>query len=177
MKTMEDITNDSYEILYNSVGERIYKGYTFDAVATDTVIIQPGAVPRLTDQRVNFSIVFQDYLPRWPNFKMQLKTVFGSGLPFGPPTFDRYKDTLRMPSYKRVDIGFSYKMLSEDREKKETGFARHFRSILITAEVFNLLKIDNVVSYIWVKDVNGIQYAIPNSLTSRLFNLKLIIGI
>ena len=176
MKTMEDIKDDFYYEYFNASGEKI--GYTtYDNIATDSTIHFPGAIPRLTDQRVNFSIVFQDYLPKWPKFKMQMKMVFGTGLPFGPPSLDRYKDTLRIAPYRRVDIGFSYTVLEEERKKKETGIARHFKSVWISAEVFNLLKIKNVISYIWVKDVYGGQYAVPNSLTSRLINLKLIVGI
>ncbi|NQY67214.1 MAG: TonB-dependent receptor [Flavobacteriales bacterium] len=176
MKTEEDLRNDFYYEYLNNSGEKISYS-TEDQTITDSVKIEPGAIPRLTDERVHMSIVFQDYLPRWPKFKMQLKMVFGSGLPFGPPSFDRYRDTLRIRPYRRVDIGFSYTLLEEDRVKKEKGFGRHLKSIWFSAEVFNLLQIDNVVSYIWVKDVTGNQYAVPNSLTARLINLKLIVRI
>ena len=41
--------------------------------------------------------------------------VFGTGLPFGPPGNDRYKDILRSPTYRRVDIGFSKILIDEDK--------------------------------------------------------------
>jgi hypothetical protein len=43
----------------------------------------------------------------------------------------------------------------------------------ISLEVFNLLQINNTVSYLWVTDINNQQYAVPNYLTPRQFNLKL----
>ncbi|MNV42070.1 hypothetical protein D3C71_1337290 [compost metagenome] len=52
---------------------------------------------------------------------------------------------------------------------------KYFSSFALYAEVFNLLNIDNTVSYLWLKDLNNVQYAIPNYLTGRRFNLKLII--
>ena len=66
-----------------------------------------GFIPRPTDQRVNFSMFFQDYLPKNPNYKMHLNLVYGSGLPFGPPNSEKHEDILRIPDYRRADIGFS----------------------------------------------------------------------
>jgi hypothetical protein len=174
MQTKEDILNDYYYEHYNQEGEKIIAGYTNDQVAVDSIRFEPGYIPRPTDQRVNFSLFFQDYLPRYPNFKMQLNLVFGTGLPFGPPSFERYKDTLHIPAYRRVDIGFSAKLLDEDSDVKPTNPLRHLKTMWIGFEVFNLLGINNTISYLWIKDVNNRQYAVPNYLTYRLFNLKLI---
>src|SRR5690606_10355053 len=93
LQTQENITNDFY-FLKNEAG-------------IDSARIEPGFIPRPTDQRINFSIFFQDNLTKDPSFKVHLNALFGSSLPFGPPDFNRYKDTLRMPPYWRVDIGFS----------------------------------------------------------------------
>ena len=49
-----------------------------------------------------------------------------------------------------------------------------FNSAWVSAEVFNLLDINNTISYLWVSDVGGRQYAVPNYLTRRQLNLKLI---
>ena len=174
MQTKEDILNDYYYEYYNQGGEKIIFGYTNDQVAVDSARLEPGYIPRPTDQRVNFSLFFQDYLPRFPNYKMHLNLVFGSGLPFGPPSYERYKDTLHTPPYRRVDIGFSAKLLSEDAELKSKNPLKHLKSMWLSFEIFNLLGINNTISYIWVKDVTNRQYAVPNYLTYRLFNLKLI---
>ncbi|MDC0201707.1 TonB-dependent receptor [Flavobacteriales bacterium] len=158
MQTMEDIEDDFY--IDDETGETIY----------------PGFIPRPTDQRVNFSLFFQDYLPGNPNYKMHLSMMYGTGLSFGPPNSEKYQDILRMPDYRRVDIGFSAVIKAEDKRSR-VKFLNKLNSMWISAEVFNLLDIDNTVSYLWVADVSGRQYAVPNYLTPRQINFKLIVGL
>ena len=172
MKTMEDIEDDYYWEFYNQAGEKIIPGFTTDTKAVDSIKIEPGYLPRPSDQRISFNIFFQDYLPNNPTYKMHLNLVFGTGLPFGAPKSPRYQHIYRTPSYRRVDIGFSKLLKSEASDAP--GFLQHFKSIWITAEVFNLLQFNNTVSYSWISDVNGRRYAIPNYLTPRLINLRLI---
>ncbi|MCH8905320.1 MAG: TonB-dependent receptor, partial [Bacteroidetes bacterium] len=177
MKTAEDIRNDFYYKYYDKDGDRIEPLYVgWDAVV-DSQRVEPGYIPRPTDQRVNFGMFFQDYVPGNKNYKMNLNFLFGSGLPFGPPDYARYKDTLRIPSYRRVDIGFSMLLAKNSRDKRVKKFTNNFKSIWLTAEIFNLLQINNTVSYLWVKDINNIRYAIPNYLTSRRLNLRLLVKI
>ncbi|MBI2966517.1 MAG: TonB-dependent receptor [Bacteroidetes bacterium] len=107
MQTQEDIIGDYYYEYYNSDGEKIIPGYTWNDITVDSIRYEPGFIPRPTDQRVTFGLFFQDYLPKLPDFKMHLSLLFGTGLPFGPPGSAQYEDTLRIPPYKRVDIGFS----------------------------------------------------------------------
>lgn len=176
MKTMEDIKNDFYYLYLNSDGDTIIPGYTSNYIRTDSIHIEPGNIPRPMDQRVTFSLFFQDHLPKLPRCKMHMNLLFGSGLPFGPPSFERYKDVLRMPPYRRVDIGFSYEIIKEKKEEdtskeKRTGI----KSIWFSLEVFNLLAVNNVVSYFWVRDVSGRQYAVPNYLSSRLLNARAMV--
>ena len=172
MTIQEDLKNDFYYTYRDSLGNPWYKGYS-NLPVHDSTLNNPGYIPRPTDQRVTFNLFFQDYLPKIPSCKMHLNLIYGSGLPFGPPSRERYKDTLRMPSYRRVDIGFSYQLLKEDRTKKETGIFRHVKSGWISLEVLNLLAVNNTVSYTWIKDVTNRQYAIPNYLTNRQLNLKI----
>lgn len=174
METKEDIQGDEYYEYFNAEGDKIVPGFTFDDVAVDSNLIVPGYIPRPTDQRVNFALFFQDYLPKFPSYKMSLNLVFGSGLPFGPPSYNRYMDTLRIPPYRRVDIGFSKELLSQNRKKKESSPFRHFSDMWVSLEVFNILQINNTISYLWVRDVSDRQYAIPNYLTSRRINLRLV---
>ncbi|MFH0865581.1 MAG: carboxypeptidase regulatory-like domain-containing protein [Bacteroidota bacterium] len=174
MKTMEDIKDDYYYDYYNKNGDIIITGYTYDQVAVDSLRHEPGYIPRPTDQRVTFGLFFQDYLPKNPTYKMHLSLLFGSSLPFGPPTFEKYKDTLRIPPYRRVDIGFSKQLKSEESKIKPKNPFRFFKTIWLSLEVFNLLQVNNTISYIWVKDVNDRQYAVPNYLTPRQLNLRII---
>lgn len=158
LSTQENLLNDFY--------------YIKDQNGADSAKVNPGYIPRPTDQRFNFSIFFQDKLLNDPSTKVHLNTVFGSRLPFGPPDFNRYKDTLRMPPYWRVDIGFSKEFVG--RRAGGSSKIGPFKSVMLFAEVFNLLKRSNIISYLWINDVRGSQYAIPNYLTSRQLNVRLV---
>ena len=131
-----------------------------------------GYIPRPTDQRFSFSMFFQDYLPNRPSYKMNLKLHYSSGLPIGSLNSERHEQTIRIPSYKRVDIGFS-KIVKEGVVGSKSKYLKHFNSLVVSVEVFNLLGIRNTNSYLWVTDVVQNQYAVPNYLTSRLLNLKI----
>ena len=138
-------------------------------------VVEVGYILRPTDQRVNFSMFFQDYIPGNINYKMHLNMIYGTGLPFGPPNGEKYQDVLRIPDYRRVDIGFSAVIKSANKQAK-LKWLNAFESIWLSAEVFNLLDINNTVSYLWVADVSGRQYAVPNYLTARQLNAKLILS-
>ncbi|TSA27449.1 MAG: TonB-dependent receptor, partial [Bacteroidetes bacterium] len=132
-------------------------------------------IPRPTDQRVNLSIFFQDYIPKFPTWKVAITLYYGTGLPVGPPDSPRKDHTLRIPPYKRVDIGISKQLIGEYTHfKNPKNILRAFRSMWISLEIFNLLQLSNTISYLWVTDITNRQYAIPNYMTPRTFNLKLI---
>ncbi|HLC83653.1 MAG TPA: TonB-dependent receptor plug domain-containing protein [Bacteroidia bacterium] len=175
MQTQEDIKDDFYYDYFNSDGEKIVPGFTANSVATDSTRNEPGYIYRPTDQRVSFGLFFQDNMPNLPDLKMHLNLLFGSGVPFGAPGTERYQQVLRMPPYRRVDIGFSYQALKENRTPKPKSPLRFLKSMWISLEVFNLLGTNNTVSYIWVEDVTTRQYAVPNYLTQRQLNLRTII--
>ena len=109
--------------------------------------------------------------------RVHLNFIFSSGLPYGAPNAQRYQQVLRMPWYRRVDVGFSYMFLeqSRDRMKHKSKFLRSIKNAGLYLEVFNILGINNVSSYIWVTDINNVQTAVPNYLTPRLINLKLAV--
>jgi hypothetical protein len=173
LRTYEKSPDNIHYKYFNKDGEEIIKGYTFDQKKTDSTLVDPGYIPRPTDQLVTFSLFFQDYLPKYPALKMNLNLIFGSGLPFGPPEHIRWKQVFRMPPYRRVDIGFAYNILKENREFKKKNFFNKVASAWLNIEVLNLLQVNNTVSYTWVKDVTGRQYAVPNYLTRRQVNIKL----
>lgn len=133
-------------------------------------------VPRPNDRRYGFALYFTDYFPKIPKLKFSLRGIFNDGLPQTAPRSSRDKDYFRTPSYKRVDIGLQYGLLTPLKEgESREGFLRHFKSIWLGFDVFNLFDISNVSSYYWVTDVNEIQYAVPNYLTRRQFNVRLTI--
>lgn len=177
LRTREDILDDFYYEYFNSDGEKIIFGYTVNDSIADSVRYEPGYIPRPTDQLFTFGALIQDQMPGYESFSVQMGMQFGTRLPYGPPDRSRYKDTLRMKSYFRVDIGFSYDFLYKKKNRKEykTNFwTKNFEDAIISFEVFNLLGIDNVLSKQWIQDVNGRYYSIPNNLTQRRFNVKLI---
>jgi hypothetical protein len=136
--------------------------------------IYPGYLRRPTDQRVNFSMFFQDRLFKSPTYKVHVNLLYGSRLPIGSPQIETYTDNFSIPAYRRVDIGFSNDFLDAEAVKKPQFLSRYFSSVIAYAEVFNLLNINNTVSCLWLKDVNNINYGIPNYLTGRQLNFKLI---
>ena len=143
------------------------------AYVRDTII---SGIPRPSDQRINFAIFFQDYLPMIPSFKVNLKLIFGTGLPFGASEAERYKQTNRMTPYRRVDLGFSKQLIGDETSfRNPRNPLNYIRNCWLSLEVFNLLGVNNVSSYMWVTDVYNIQYAVPNYLTNRQLNLKLIL--
>ncbi|MCX7954270.1 MAG: TonB-dependent receptor [Bacteroidales bacterium] len=154
MKTMENLYND-YNIKDNT---------------------EPSYIPRPNDQVVNFAIFFQDYLPLDPSYTFNLNLLFGTGLPFGAPKAERYECTFRMPPYRRVDVGLS-KIVIDSHKKSKHIYLKYFTKLWIGIEIFNLLDINNTVSYQWVGDIYGNYYAVPNYLTSRRINLKIIMSL
>ncbi|MEI8204068.1 MAG: TonB-dependent receptor [Bacteroidota bacterium] len=175
MNTEEDIKGDYYYKYYNKSGEQIISGYTYDKVAVDSTRITPGYFPRPTDQRVIFNIFFQDFLPKNPSYKVHVNLVYGSGLPFGAPGSAKYTQTHRIPAYRRVDIGFSKQLIGEKTKFAQKNPLKYIKSLWLSVEVFNLLQISNTVSYIWVTDVTNRMYPVPNYLTPRQLNGKLIL--
>ncbi|MFM2286276.1 MAG: hypothetical protein RLZZ543_1773 [Bacteroidota bacterium] len=173
LKTREDIRDDFYYVRYNSDGEKIVPGLTNNNIAVDSQRVEPGYIPRPTDQRFNFSLFFQDYLPKNESISMQITLVLGGKLPTGPPDHERYRDTLRVPSYRRVDIGVSKQFIRAGKPLPKTSPLHSLKTLTLSLEVFNLLGVNNTVSYIWIKDVTNRTYGIPNYLTNRLLNVRL----
>ncbi|MGQ8338566.1 TonB-dependent receptor [Sunxiuqinia sp. A32] len=134
-----------------------------------------GYIPRPTDQKLNFSVFFQDYLPGNPTYKVHLSAFYGTRLPVGPPNSERYQDTFRMPPYRRIDLGISKVLISTDSSFKRGNMLNKVKDMWLSLEVLNLLGINNTVSYFWVTSNHGDMFAVPNYLTNRKVNLKLTI--
>lgn len=131
-------------------------------------------VPLPSDQRFSVALYFTDYFPKFPKLKFSLRGIFADGLTMTAPHRSRSETYFRSPSYKRVDIGVSYQLVGSPSDGvRPYNFWRHFKSIVLGLDCFNLLDISNVSSYYWVTDVNDIQYAVPNYLTRRQFNVRL----
>lgn len=134
-------------------------------------------VPRPSDRRYSMALYFTDYFPKFPKLKFSLRGILNDGLPMTAPRGSRDKGYFRAPAYKRVDVGLSYALLSPlaAGQPQRGGIASKLKSVWLGVDVFNLLDISNVSSYYWVTDVNDIQYAVPNYLTRRQFNVRLTV--
>ena len=121
----------------------------------------------------NFPDVFTQYSPHFKKVQFNLRAIWSDGIPFSIPG----KDTqmVRTAAYRRVDIGMAYRLLDENSRENNPFFWRNFRNVWLGVDVFNLLDIKNVSSYSWFSDVNGQQYAVPDKLTGRQFNIKLVV--
>ena len=132
-------------------------------------------VPRPTDQLFNCSVFFSDYFPGTDKWKMTVRGHYASGLPFGPPHTGRENQVFRMSSYRRVDLGMSYRLLNNEDRHVRTGLGSAFRNVWIGLDAFNILDISNVNSYYWVNDIANNQFAVPNYLTGRQLNARLLV--
>ena len=129
-------------------------------------------IPQPTDQRWNLNFFFSDYFPGSTRWKMNLKASFADGLPFGAPHTGLERHVFRAPAYKRVDIGMNYRALNnEDRHLKHNAV----RNIWLGLDCFNIFGFSNVSGYYWVTDVQNSQFAVPNYLTSRMINFRVLI--
>ncbi len=131
--------------------------------------------PQATDQRYNLNFFFSDFFPGTTRWKMTLKASVADGLPFGPPHTGLERMAFRAPAYKRVDIGMSYRLLDNEDGRNEKKFVRYLRNVWLGVDCFNLFDISNVSSYYWVTDVTNQQYAVPNYLTGRQINARILI--
>jgi len=162
MQTKEDIVGD--QIRVNVDGEKVLQ----DA----------GYYSRPTEQLFTAGVYFQDYLPNNPDYKVQLSAFYGTGLPLSHPDEEQYYTTFKMRPYRRVDIGFSKVIKREAQELSDKNPFRHFTSVWISGEIFNLLGINNEASYTWIRTISNqqgvpAQFGVPNYLTGRRFNIKL----
>ena len=132
-------------------------------------------IGRPTDQRLKFGMLFQDYMPNIPSVKLYLNLVYNTGLPGGSPSYaDPYLYQNRLNDYRRVDIGFSKVLIENNSTKKYNNWFGNFKELAIGLEIFNLFNNQNAITNTWVRDVySKNEYAIPNYMTTRVFNIKL----
>ncbi len=122
------------------------------------------------EQRYQFAMFFQDYLPQLPQLHAHLRFVWAEGLPYGAPRSIELRGKGRMPDYRLIDLGFTH--VSNAHNYAYMKKAKHLKQWTIGFEVFNLVDWRNVNSYFWVSDVDGNQWASPNYLTGRRYNIK-----
>ena len=173
MRTRENIDGDYFYQYKNAAGE-IINSQSPDKTPVDSVKNDVGSLRRPTDRLITIGLFLQDYLSTNKNFKVHLNMLYGSNMPFNIPNSVRYRNALIIDPYIRVDIGFSALLLSEKNSRRSHSPFRNFENIWASFEVFNLIDRPNTIAYQLIKDFSNTVYSIPNRLTPRLINLKLV---
>ena len=173
MRTRENIDGDYFYQYKNAAGE-IINAQSPDKTPVDSVKNDVGSLRRPTDRLITIGLFLQDYLSTNKNFKVHLNMLYGSNMPFNIPNSVRYRNALIIDPYIRVDIGFSALLLSEKNSRRSHSPFRNFENIWASFEVFNLIDRPNTIAYQLIKDFSNTVYSIPNRLTPRLINLKMV---
>ena len=129
---------------------------------------------RPSNQLLSFSLFFQDYIPYFPTWKVNLTLTFGTGMPVNDPVSDYFHPFRSYPAYRRVDIGFVKQLINEGSSFSKGNPLNYVKNMYVSMEVFNLLNISNTVSFTWVKDVYNNSWGINSYLTPRYVNIKLV---
>jgi len=154
-----------------------YYDYTIDSLnkPLDSTLVQQGWIRRPTDRLFTLGMFIQDYLSTNKNFKVYLNVIYGSNLPYSVPGSVKYRNALIIEPYIRADLGFSALLMDNDKSNRRSHNPfRKLDNIWATLEIFNVIDRENTISYLFVKDFSNVTYAMPQRLTPRLINLKLV---
>jgi hypothetical protein len=154
-----------------------YYDYTIDSLnrPMDSTLVQQGWIRRPTDRLFTLGMFIQDYLSTNKNLKVYLNLIYGSNLPYSVPGSVKYRNALVIEPYIRADIGFSALLLDNDKSNRRSHNPfRSLENIWATLEIFNVIDRENTISYLFIKDFSNTTYAMPQRLTPRLLNLKLV---
>ncbi len=173
MRTRENLDGDYYYQYKNAAGE-IITAHSADQKPVDSIKTEMGWLRRPTDRLITVGLYLEDYLPTNKNFKVHLNTIYGSNMPYNIPNSVKYRNALIIDPYIRIDIGFSAQLLSEKSSRRSHSPFRDFDNIWASLEVFNIIDKPNTISYQLIKDFSNTTYSIPNRLTPRLVNVKLV---
>lgn len=166
MRSRENLDNDSW---YN---------YTLDSLnrPVDSTKVNGGWLRRPTDRLITVGLFFQDYLSTNKNFKVHLNALYGSNLPFNIPNSTKYRNALTIDPYIRVDLGFSALLLDAEKANRRSHSPfKNLENIWASLEIFNIIDRPNTISYLLVKDFSNNIFTVPNRLTPRLVNFKIVV--
>ena len=173
MRTRENLDNDFYYQYKNASGEIITPKST-DQIVADSIKNNVEWLRRPSDRLITVGLFLEDYLATNKNFKVHVNMLYGSNMSYNIPNSVKYRNGLIVEPYIRVDIGFSALLLSEKSSRRSHNPFRGFDNIWASVEIFNLIDRPNIISYQIIKDFTNNSFAIPNRLTPRLINFKLL---
>ncbi len=188
-------TLENVRIRYRATNNALARAYGFDTrlngefvpgteswislgvLKTEENIENQGYIPRPSDQRVKVAFLFQDYAPRIPNLKLYINMVYQTGLPGGSPSYANPYDFAELPrlrDYFRADAGINYVFTDSNREYPKGHWLQPFKELTAGFEIYNIFDKQNSITNTFVRDASSQQqYAIPNFLSPRVFNIKL----
>ena len=174
MKTRENLDNDFYYNYKNAAGE-VITSKTTDRVITDSVQQTVGWLRRPTDRLITFGLFFSDYLATNKNLKVFVNTITGTNMPYNIPGNAKYRNALIIEPYLRIDLGFSALLLDAEKPTRRSHAPfKAFNNVWLNVEIFNLIDRRNQISFLFIKDYANNTFSIPNRLTPRLLNVKLM---
>ena len=173
MRSREDLANDFFFKYKNASGEEI-TSTTQDQIVTDSVKTEVGHVRRPSDRLLTMGVYVEDYLATNKNFKIYINLIYGSNMSYNIPGSTRFRNGLIIEPYIRADIGLSALLLNEQQARRSHSLFKGFDNIWASLEVLNLIDRANTISYQLIKDFSNSTYAIPNRLTPRLLNFKIL---
>jgi hypothetical protein len=156
----------------DTTGKEVYDKRYAQGRITDSLLETQGYIQRPNNQFLMVNIFFQDYIPQFPSFKVNLSLTLASGLPFGVPNSEVYRNKFNLLAYKRIDIGFAFRIYDSEKKNKPKSM---IKNIWATLDVFNAVDFFNQVSMNWIQDYTGNQFAVPNYLTGRRFNGRIMV--
>lgn len=156
----------------DSTGNEFYDRRYAQGSIKDSFLEPQGFIQRPNNQFLMVNIFFQDYIPQMPSFKVNLSLTLASGLPFGVPNSEIYRNKFNLLAYKRLDIGFALRLYDSEKRNKPKSM---IKNIWATLDVFNAVDFFNQVSMNWIQDYTGNQFAVPNYLTGRRFNGRIMV--
>lgn len=151
---------------------------SFGYLKTEENTDHKGYIARPTDQRLKLGILFQDYVPNIPNLKMYLNLIYNTGVPGGSPSYaDAYQFQRRLNDYKRADLGILY-VVKDEIYTNNKRWLQKVQELSFGFEIFNMFDVQNSITNTWVRDSYSKQsYGIPNYMSERIFNIRLMVKI
>ncbi len=148
-------------------GTENWFSYSYMVAKEDIMGDDEGYVPRPSDRRHQLSYYMEDRMKKFPNSKMHIRLVYGTGFPF---TWKRY-----VLNYASGEYEYSQGKRNSDRlsayRRFDAGFTQEFRigkryTIILREEVLNVFNNINILGY----DIS-FNRKVDRYLSGRIYNV------
>ena len=108
--------------------------------------------------------------------RLYLNMIYQTGLPGGSPSFADpfiFAELPRLRDFFRADVGFSYVFTDAKKRFEKGHWLNPFKELSAGLEIYNIFDRQNSITNTFVRDASSQQqFAIPNFLTPRVFNVR-----